>query len=142
MIRLVALAAAVAAPPCLPASATPPPGPGYPCDMTFANVDGEDRALFSAGPLVVGTRAGRFRCTLVAGRRSDSPVVASATSQATPGIAFLPPTLSEPFDLDPAQEYAVCSWVDVEGAGTFRWDPDGGGWTTGGLGRCPDWSET
>lgn len=124
-----------------PAQAAEPPGAGAACRLTWVQhpLDPTGRrwvGYLAGGPYVVGDRTGRVTCSIQAnGERHADPDAASATSLTTAGVVALPPTPTE-FVAEWTDWVVLCTHVEVDGEGTYYWDPGSGQWSTDATSPC------
>ena len=146
MRRLLTLTAlALAALPAAPAAAADPDGLHCGFSTMTDWTTGQSYAEFDAGPIVLDPDPagqpvwGSVTCTLVDGRSHDSRVIGTASSETTPVVAALEPTLV-PVEWADDDVLSICVSVEIVGRGRLYYDPEmaggDGGWTTDPAASC------
>ena len=150
-----ALVAVVALLPFAPSPAGAAEPAGVECEYSGVSepqASQRGTAEIDAGPIVLDSDPagqpvwGSVTCTLLVNgsRHSDTAAaVATVTSDVTPGVAHLAPTLVW-YGVDPDDVVVLCTRVDVVGGPTYYWTPpqtsDGAGsWSTDPDAPCDGW---
>lgn len=145
------LAVALSALTALPApAALAAAGPGKPVDrceftsMTTPFAPGRQVGYLGGAvvPVADGAdlRTGRVTCTVREGWTHTGQAVAAVSSMTTPAVAAAP---YAPIEYVASMEdvYTACLSVEIDGAGTFRWDDDAEAWSADPVVLCFAWRD-